>query len=371
MKSYYFILALGVCFLTSAQGQAAAVNVKCEKGKTIQAAVDGAVDGDTITVSGTCTEIVTVTTNGITFIGDPGVGGTLNGGFIVDGAQRVVFDNLTIDGSTNTGRVDGVLAENNAHVTVRNSTIENHTRSAVNIRSTSSALVEGNTIGNNTNYGVLVDLGSFALLRGTAENPAQTITSSADFGCCSNAVGVFNNSHARLNGGNVIEGTGFSPAIALSSLSHVRLQNGSNIVTSTKDRAIDATKNSVLSLRWFDVTGRIGLFTGSNAEIRKRLNFEPDPMNPPTIAGVINGNIRVRSGAHVRFHPPFLAPNGITRQGSVTVNGRLDCGGDRGHVVFGTAFGQTLQVVFPSQFNRENSQCNDFNANGVLPVFGP
>ena len=87
MKSYYFILALGVCFLTSAQGQAAAVNVKCEKGKTIQAAVDGAVDGDTITVSGTCTEIVTVTTNGITFIGDPGVGGTLNGGFIVDGEK--------------------------------------------------------------------------------------------------------------------------------------------------------------------------------------------------------------------------------------------------------------------------------------------
>ncbi len=62
MKSYYFLLALGVCFLTSAQGQAKVINVKCDEGKTIQKKVSKAKDGDTITVSGTCTEIVTITT---------------------------------------------------------------------------------------------------------------------------------------------------------------------------------------------------------------------------------------------------------------------------------------------------------------------
>ncbi len=98
MKSYYFILALGVCFLTSTQGKAAVLKVNCDKGnQTIQKKLANAVDGDTIEVSGTCTEIVTVTTDGITFSGNSGV---LMGGFIVDGAQRVVFDNLTIDGST-------------------------------------------------------------------------------------------------------------------------------------------------------------------------------------------------------------------------------------------------------------------------------
>ncbi len=106
---------------------AAVVNCNAPN-QSLQGALDQASDGDTITVVGTCTEIVTITTDGITIIGDPGVGGTLMGGFIVDGVQRVVIDDLTIDGSTTAGRLDGVRAQNNAHVTVRNCTIQNHTR---------------------------------------------------------------------------------------------------------------------------------------------------------------------------------------------------------------------------------------------------
>ncbi len=294
------------------------------------------------------------------------------GGFIVDGAQRVVIDDLTIDGSTSTG--NGVLAQNNAHVTVRNCTIENHTRSAVNIRTGSSGLVEGNTIGNNPDYGVLVNLGSFALLRGTAENSTQTITSSSNFSCCSNAVGVFNDSSARLNGGNEIEGTGAASALSVFSQSYVRLQNGLNTVTTTQIRAIEAGRNSTLSLRWYVVNGRIDISTGSHAEIRRRLSDESGLATTANVAAVITGDIRVSSGAHVQFSSPFLARNAAVpgqRQGSVTVNGRLLCFGNQGHVSFGTGSGQTLQVVFPSQADREASQCNDFNGNVVLPVFGP
>ncbi len=107
MKSYYFLLALGVCFLTSTQGRAAVV--KCAQGQQIQDAVDSVSPGDptTIIIKGTCTEIVTITTNGITIIGQ-NPNATLMGGFIVDGAQRVVIDDLTIDGSTS--NVNGVLA---------------------------------------------------------------------------------------------------------------------------------------------------------------------------------------------------------------------------------------------------------------------
>ena len=55
--------------------------------------------------------------------------------------------------------------------------------------------------------------------------------------------------------------------------------------------------------------------------------------------------------------------------GSVTVNGTLNCVGNEGHVrLFG---GQVPEDIFPSQFDRENSQCNDYNGNVVLPVFGP
>ena len=123
--------------------------VDCAEGDLIADAIADIADGDdadgedVITIEGTCTEIVTIVTDGITLRG-----GTLLGGIIVDGAQRVVIDDLTIDGSTNSGLLNGVLAKNNAHVTVRNSTIENHTLSGVNITRTSSALIEGNTIGN-------------------------------------------------------------------------------------------------------------------------------------------------------------------------------------------------------------------------------
>ncbi len=104
------VIALGLSSGTAEAQKApkepktAVLLVDCSDPKqSIQAAVDSAVDGDTIVVSGTCNEEnVTITTDGITIRGDPVVGGTLNGGFIFDGAQRGVIDNLTIDGSTNT-----------------------------------------------------------------------------------------------------------------------------------------------------------------------------------------------------------------------------------------------------------------------------
>ena len=346
------------------------IPVDCDGGDSLQVEIDEAEPGSTLMVSGTCTEIVTIATDGITIRGDPVDGGTLMGGFIVDGAQRVVIDNLTIDGSTNAERLDGVRAQDNAQVTVRNSTIQNHTRHGVGIVAASSGLIEGNTItveeADGADNGVVVSTGSFALLRGTAEHPTQTITSDLASGAFGNSLGVFNDSNARLNGGNLIVGTGNAPAIGVFNDASLRVQNGLNTVTSTQDRAIGIGRLSQVSLRFFDVTGRIDVTTGSHLEIRRRLNVEP----PNVVTAVITGDIRVRSGAQVEFGSPFTARNGAMNQGSVTVDGRLLCFGDQGHVSFST-FGQTIQDVFPSQANREASQCNDFNGNVVLPVFGP
>ncbi len=371
---YSSVLALGVFALTLSQAYAVTLKVNCDKGnQTVQKALDGIVDGDTISVSGTCTEIVTIATDGITIRGDPVDGGTLMGGFIVDGAQRVVIDDLTIDGSTNAERLDGVRAQNNAHVTVRNCTILNHTRHGVGIVAASFGLIEGNTItveeADGADNLVVVSTGSFELLRGKEEKPTQTITSDLASAAFGNSLGVFNDSNARLNGGNKIEGTGNAPAIGVFNDASLRVQNGLNTVTSTKDRAIGIGRLSQVSLRFFDVTGRIDVTTGSHLELRRRLNVEPAGFT--SVTAVITGDIRVRSGAQVEFGSPFTARNGLANQGSVTVDGKLLCFGDQGHVSFSTGSGQTIQDVFPSQANRDNSQCNDFNGNPVLPVFGP
>ena len=368
--------ALAAFAISISDLHAAVVNCNSPN-QSLQGAVDQASDGDTITVVGTCTEIVTITTDGITIIGQ-GPNATLMGGFIVNSAQRVVIDNLIIDGSDNTERLDGVRAQDNAQVTVRNCTIRNHTRNGVSVRNASSGLIEGNTITVNesdgADSGVVVSRVSFALLRGTAENPTQTITSDLASDNFGNSLAVIHSSHARLEGGNTIEGTGNAEAIGVFGSAFVRLHRGLNTVLGTGGRAITVGRLSALSLRFFDVRGRIQAFGGSHLEIRRRLSVEPDPSNPTNVVAVITGDIRVRQGSQVQFSGPFIARNlrpGGPNQGSVTVNGRLLCFGNRGRVSFSTGFGQTIQDVFPSQFNRENSQCNDFNGNVVLPVFGP
>ena len=353
----------------------AGVLVDCTDPKaSVQNAVNAAIGPTVITLKGICTEIVTITTDGITILGDPGVGGTLMGGFIVDGAQRVVIDNLTIDGSTNTGRLDGVRAQNNAQVTVRNCTIQNHTRNGVQITNASSGLIEGNTItvneGDGADSGVEISRVSFALLRGTAENPTQTITSDLASDNFGNSLAVIHSSHARLEGGNTIEGTGNAEAIGVFGSSFLRLHEGLNTVLGTGGNSITTGRLSHTSLRFFDVTGQINIFGGSHLEIRRRLSVEPDPSNPTNVVAVITGDIRVRQGSQVEFSGPFIARNlrpGGPNQGSVTVNGRLLCFGNRGRVSFSTGSGQTIQVVFPSDADRLASQCNDFNGNPVLP----
>ncbi len=102
--------------------------VDCTISRSIQDVLDG-VDPDpgetlTFTVRGLCTEDVVIVSDDITLQGESPLDGILGGGSIVDGAQRVVIDNLTVSGSPG----DGILAENGAAVTVSNSTVSNARR---------------------------------------------------------------------------------------------------------------------------------------------------------------------------------------------------------------------------------------------------
>lgn len=154
MKSYCFLLALGVCFLTSTQGQAAVLKVNCDKGKqTIQKKLADAVDGDTIEVSGTCFERITINVDNLTLDG----GGTA----VIDGtgfAQRPLV------------RVQAT------NVVIRNFTIQNGPGDGIQVRRSGSAIIKGNTIQNNARNGILVNKTSYALIgpANTHPNPAGT-----------------------------------------------------------------------------------------------------------------------------------------------------------------------------------------------------
>jgi parallel beta-helix repeat protein len=90
--------AVLVCATLRAAKAEAAISV-VGPGESVQAAVDAAVHGDTIFLSGTHAEDVAIETSGITVTSAPGGTATLRGRLVVrDGANDVVISNLRLDG---------------------------------------------------------------------------------------------------------------------------------------------------------------------------------------------------------------------------------------------------------------------------------
>src|SRR5215831_9049765 len=113
-------LKWGTCLVlafiaTPTAGWAGITNVDCNKGQTIGQALTKADPGDTIRVTGTCHEQVTITTDRLTLDGqgtailDGGGGASgddLSGLLTIDGAREVVVTGFTIQN----GPGNGILA---------------------------------------------------------------------------------------------------------------------------------------------------------------------------------------------------------------------------------------------------------------------
>ncbi|MCZ6449072.1 MAG: hypothetical protein O6831_12650, partial [Alphaproteobacteria bacterium] len=112
----------------------------CDAGATLQAALDGAVEGDTINVSGTCNERVIVSIGNITIDG----GGT-----------------ASIDGTGLTGPLVQVFASG---VQILNLTAENSSSSCIVVGKAGSATIQGITVKNCERAGILVNGSSYALI---------------------------------------------------------------------------------------------------------------------------------------------------------------------------------------------------------------
>lgn len=147
-----FALGLTVtgAFQANADGSKSRTHkVKCPK-QSLQRAVDRAKEGDTIKVSGTCEEQITIRTDRLTLDGQ--------GSAVIDGSS------LT---SGNLVRVQALL------VTIRNLTVRNSPRVGIHVRRSGSALIEGNTIEMNANDGVRVVQSAYARIgAGSGEHPA-------------------------------------------------------------------------------------------------------------------------------------------------------------------------------------------------------
>ena len=263
------------------------VAVNCPGG-TIGGALAQAKPGGAlvVTVTGTCTENVTIARNDVTLQG----GGEVVGQITVDGAQRVLINGLTVSGPGS-----GIEARNNAAITVTNSTIENNASVGINVMHGAFALIDGNVIRDNGQCDLLArDSGSAQVRNSTIE------ASQAKPASCPALVGVLRNSFIRLTGGNTITASA-GLALLVQAVSTVRQDGGHDTITG------DVLVLSLASadLRDANLTGFVQAVENANFLTRNSM---------------ITGSITVGSRSLAVFGPPATTVNGVVScQGSATV----------------------------------------------------
>jgi parallel beta-helix repeat protein len=140
------------------------LTVDCAAGNTIGQALQQAVRGDTLQVTGTCREAVVITIDGLTLDGQGTT--TVDGGgqtaITVNGARRVVIKNLTVSNG-----LDGILVQRTAAVELQSVTAQNNTRDGIHLNENSTARLTNCTMQQNGQDGLDVLRNSSAVLSGT------------------------------------------------------------------------------------------------------------------------------------------------------------------------------------------------------------
>jgi hypothetical protein len=168
---------LGLLGLSGSQERAVGVagadsavkKVKCDKGQTLTDALKKAKPGDTLQVTGTCHERVTITTDRLTLDGDgsavlDGGGGSpteFEGVVTIDGAHGVTLTGFTIQN----GPGEGILGRHEAAFTVQHTTVQDNAHTGIVVSDGSTADLTYTTVRRNA-IGLDVFTGANAILRG-------------------------------------------------------------------------------------------------------------------------------------------------------------------------------------------------------------
>ena len=262
-------------------GNDKSVVVDCTVGSISDALAEARPGGRLIiTVEGTCVENVTITQDDVTVQGGSGV---VEGQITIDGAQRVVIDDLTV-----TGDGAGIKAQGNAYVTVQNnSTIEDNAGSGIVVTQGAFALIDGNTIRLNGECEIVAtDSGNVRMLNNTIESDLNNDSCAA--------VGAYRDSLIRMRGGNTVTQTAPSGlAVDVSHGSTFRQDGGHDTIIGN----VQVINMSNAEFRDVNITGDINLLQISVLRMR---NPGTDPLNV-----TVTGNININQPNLARFSNPL------------------------------------------------------------------
>jgi hypothetical protein len=237
-----------------------AVTVMCGSGDTITSAIAQGTGGTpiTITVVGTCEEEVSVYRDDVTIQGstvneDGGPVDTLEGGIDVLTSHRVTLKNLILRDGADTG----VQARRGASVTIDNLDIRGFPGAGIGIIRHSFARIDGTYVRNPVGGYNAVYLNDGSTARITNSHFVSENGSQYDGA----ALGLFRQSSARLDAGNMLENTNvdtdptYAQAINILDTSNLRIQRSDNVVTGN----ILLESNSAADFRNVIINGQVDL----------------------------------------------------------------------------------------------------------------
>ncbi|MBI4490938.1 MAG: right-handed parallel beta-helix repeat-containing protein [Deltaproteobacteria bacterium] len=149
-------------WLVSSPGETATIKITCGAKETIGNSLKKLKPGDTLLVSGACSENVVISPelNGVTLDGQGKA--IINGPDTTSDAITVLGREITIKGFTVAGGQDGISVIRGAAAIVDGNTVQNTGRYGINLALNSFARIINNTIQNNPSAGIQVAGSSFA-----------------------------------------------------------------------------------------------------------------------------------------------------------------------------------------------------------------
>jgi len=240
-----FLVFVVLLYVLPSRGDGATVSVDCSSA-SLQAGVDKAKPGDTVLVSGTCSENLVIPEHVQKITLDGQGKATISGTDKAKDTILIYGKGITIKGFTIMGGRDGIQILMGGTALVDGNTIEKVGRFGVYVTQHSSARIVNNTIQNNGQFGIAVSGGAFAYIgflgyldlmdKNTSPNVVQ--------GNGRAGIHVHRTSYARI-AGNTISNNKLN-GIEVEGVSHAQI--GGNTINANGEDGIHISENSSVNL---------------------------------------------------------------------------------------------------------------------------
>ena len=275
-------------------------HVDCDKegAGALQRAIDRATPGDTLTVSGTCYENLSIPPGKDRLTIDGGGTATINGADVTLNTLQIRGPKaITITGLTITGGRAGIDVSRGSSALIDGNTIDRTGRNGITLGAFATANIVNNTIQNNASAGILVTGNAFGFIGfATADDTAASpniIRSNGTHG-----ISLTLSSSARIAGNTISD----------------NVRHGINV-----ERASQAT----ISVNTIDANGQHGIYVTENSGVNLGSDTGPglfDAPNRTTVNNVLRG-IACRVGGYANGRRGTLNGNaGPTDFGGTCVN---------------------------------------------------